>query len=96
MTNYSPRDMLQRGAICTHLHGERTSINAVEKLQHALDNGLMEQVEVTLYKKNSTFPGSIDFRQLTLANSRHIRQFTIQMNNVRNHHLVCVLNKDQK
>ncbi|KAA0192740.1 Potassium voltage-gated channel protein eag [Fasciolopsis buskii] len=54
MTNYSPRDMLQRGAICTHLHGERTSINAVEKLQHALDNGLMEQVEVTLYKKNKS------------------------------------------
>ncbi|THD23234.1 Potassium voltage-gated channel protein eag [Fasciola hepatica] len=54
MTNYSPRDMLQRGAICTHLHGERTSINAVEKLQNALDNGHMEQVEVTLYKKNKS------------------------------------------
>ncbi|OON18572.1 hypothetical protein X801_05572, partial [Opisthorchis viverrini] len=53
LTNYSPRDMVQTSAICKQLHGERTSINAVERIQRALDEGQMEQVEITLYKKNS-------------------------------------------
>ncbi|KAF7261198.1 hypothetical protein EG68_01688 [Paragonimus skrjabini miyazakii] len=54
MTNYMARDMMQRGAICKHLHGERTSINAVERLEQALDEGRLEQVEITLYKKNKS------------------------------------------
>nr|QQY02525.1 potassium voltage-gated channel protein eag 3 [Cryptocotyle lingua] len=54
MTNYTARDMVQTGAICKQLHGERTSINAVERIQRALDEGQMEQVEITLYKKNKS------------------------------------------
>ncbi|GAA53184.1 Potassium voltage-gated channel protein eag [Clonorchis sinensis] len=54
LTNYSPRDMVQTSALCKQLHGERTSINAVERIQRALDEGQMEQVEITLYKKNKS------------------------------------------
>lgn len=53
LTNYTPREMFQKNAICKMLHGERTSRNAVERLERALNDGQLEQVEITLYKKNS-------------------------------------------
>ncbi|KAH8850619.1 Potassium voltage-gated channel protein eag [Schistosoma japonicum] len=52
MTNYTSRDMMHQNAICRQLHGKRTSINSIERLQNALDNGYFDQVEITLYKKN--------------------------------------------
>ncbi|CAL8071875.1 unnamed protein product [Calicophoron daubneyi] len=54
LTNFTTRDMMQRGAICKNLHGERTSPVAVERLQRALEEGLIDQVEITLYKKNKS------------------------------------------
>ncbi|KAK4473671.1 hypothetical protein MN116_003020 [Schistosoma mekongi] len=52
MTNYTSRDMMHQNAICRQLHGKRTSINSIERLQNALDKGYFDQVEITLYKKN--------------------------------------------
>ncbi|CAH8560596.1 unnamed protein product [Dicrocoelium dendriticum] len=54
MTSYSAREFMQSNAILRRLHGERTSINAVERLERALTEGLLEQVEITLYKKNKS------------------------------------------
>uniref|UniRef100_A0A094ZVA5 Potassium voltage-gated channel protein eag n=1 Tax=Schistosoma haematobium TaxID=6185 RepID=A0A094ZVA5_SCHHA len=52
MTNYTSREMMHQNAICRQLHGKRTSINAIERLKNALDEGYFDQVEITLYKKN--------------------------------------------
>ncbi|CAH8474703.1 unnamed protein product [Schistosoma guineensis] len=52
MTNYTSREMMHQNAICRQLHGKRTSINSIERLKNALDEGYFDQVEITLYKKN--------------------------------------------
>lgn len=43
---------MHQNAICRQLHGKRTSINSIERLKNALDEGYFDQVEITLYKKN--------------------------------------------
>ncbi|CAH8461120.1 unnamed protein product [Schistosoma turkestanicum] len=52
MTNYTSREMMHQNAICRQMHGKRTSINSIERLQNALNEGYFDQVEITLYKKN--------------------------------------------
>lgn len=54
IAGYSNRaEIMQKSAKCTFLAGDKTDKATLEKLERTLDNHMIDQFEILLYKKNS-------------------------------------------
>lgn len=53
MVGYSRAEVMQRGCSCSFMYGDQTDKVTVIKIEQTLDNYLVDQVELRLYKKNS-------------------------------------------
>ena len=54
LTGFERSELMQKPAVCTVMHGERTSTESIARLEDAMDKQLADQFEIQLYKKNST------------------------------------------
>lgn len=57
LSGYSRAEVMQKSSMCTFMYGEQTNREVVSKLDGAMENHEQEQVEILLYKKNSTLLG---------------------------------------
>ena len=58
MSGYNRADVMQRSAKATFMVGDKTDKTTMEKLERALDNHMIDQFEILLYKKGSEYSSS--------------------------------------
>lgn len=52
ISGFGRAEVMQKSAKCSFMYGEMTDKATVAKLDAAMENHIMEQVEILLYKKN--------------------------------------------
>lgn len=55
MTGYNRADVMQRSAKVNFMAGDKTDKATMEKLERTLDNHLIDQFEILLYKKTCKY-----------------------------------------
>ncbi|KAL3307537.1 hypothetical protein Ciccas_013946, partial [Cichlidogyrus casuarinus] len=54
MTYFQRSQIMHQNALCPFMHGERTQLEAIEKYRQSLELDMVNQTEITLYKRNGT------------------------------------------